>query len=187
MGIDPKIWGPSAWTLIHTISFRIKTAQDLNNFKHMIYSFLWILPCEKCRRNFDQHLINLPVPNVVEEVPKWAVNIHNRVSGSAAYTWAMAKKEWEGKTITVSDIYTFIHSIAETHPSMRSIDSCYRENLDKFVKALGYFTPLPPISKEGLSSRKAVKAWVRKIGKIHGIKDHTSVKACGKNQCLSRF
>lgn len=164
MGIDPKVWGPSAWNLIHTVAFNVRTIQDLNYAKHIVYSFLYILPCEMCRRNFDKHLVSLPFPNEIEDVAKWSYAIHRRISGDA-YLWSTAKERWSGiRSVRVADIHTFLMCIAQTHPSARAIDAMYRDSLWNFVRALSYFVKgLPRIRRDDVTSRTLFKSWVKKI------------------------
>lgn len=185
MGIDPKVWGPSAWSIVHSIAFnRVKTNQDLNVAKHLIYSFLAILPCEKCRQNFDGHMIALPPPNQVSEFPKWTYLIHKRVNGDI--TWYDAKAKWQQHVITWREAYRFLTAVASTHPTLRYIDSCYLDNLDNFVRALRYFLDgSPRISKADLSSRRNFKAWVEKIGRKHNVSSSRSDNIC-KSSCLTR-
>lgn len=179
MGIDPKVWGPSAWSLVHSIAFnRVRSNQDLNVAKHLIYSFLAILPCEKCKKNFDGHMIVLPPPNTVSEFPKWTYLIHKRVNGDI--TWNDARAKWQNHVITWREAFPFLVSVANTHPTLRYIDSCYLDNLDNFVRALRYFLDgSPRISKADLSSRRIFKAWLEKIGRKHnmGIKQSTNCKS----------
>jgi hypothetical protein len=186
--MDPKIWGPSAWALIHSIAFnRVITVKDLNVAKHMIYSFLFILPCDKCRRNFDRHLVSLPMPNDVSEIPRWSYEIHKRISGNEQ--WMSAKEKWEGHVLTWKEIYPLLVSIGATHPSLRSIDSCYLDNLYNFVRAIAYFMEgTSRISKQDLASRSMYKRWVEKIRKRYASSMNPKTYKC-TDYCLppSRF
>lgn len=186
-GVDPKIWGPAAWALIHSIAFnQVKTTQDLNVAKHLIYSFLYILPCDKCRRNFDRHLVSLKVPNEPDALAKWSYEMHRRISGNE--TWTGARHTWEGHMASWQKTMPLLLSIADTHPSMRNIDALYRDNLDVFVRSLCYFIDgAPRISKTDLSSRHMFRAWIGKIKSRFRITGINSVKSCQRDYCLSRL
>lgn len=182
MGIDPKVWGPSAWNLIHTIAFRVASQNDTvsyNMAKHIYYSFLYILPCDKCRKNYDQHIIHLPIPESTEELPRWTYALHKRVSGDN-YSWAAAKQRWSGREVDLNNFRTFLDAIAMTHPTARNIDSVYRDNLYNFLRGVEHFThELPKFNKDMLSSRHLFKMWLKKIKS----KSLIHIRKCDKNIC----
>lgn len=182
MGIDPKIWGSSAWTIIHTTAFNAKTKEWQRIAKHMYYSFLYILPCDKCRKNYDTHLVNLPVPDSVEDLGKWSYTIHKRISPTLI-TFAEAKQKWSGHTLNVAEMVPFLDSIAATHPSARNIDSVYRDNLYNFIHSLVYFMGIPPISKTEIASRTSFKQWLKKLKKKYNIARHGQINQLCNVSC----
>lgn len=168
MGIDPKIWGNAAWTLIHTTAFLANNMEMHRMAKHMYYSMLHILPCEKCRRNFDTHLVQLPVPGAAKELGRWSWELHKRITPENI-TFSEAQRKWSGKLVNLDDINTFLESVAQTHPGARYVDIIYRDNLYNFVLSLMYFIDIkrPAISKEICSSRYQFKIWLKKLKKEH--------------------
>lgn len=63
-GILPKIWGPSLWHFLHTISFNYPvnpTDEHKINYYNFILSLKNILPCGKCRENLEKNLKILPL------------------------------------------------------------------------------------------------------------------------------
>ena len=87
MNIDPKIWGPFSWKFIHYITIGYPEQPTEQNKKD-IYNFLTsmgrLLPCEKCRYNFSQHLIKFPLSDEITSsrtrLINWLINIHNEVN-----------------------------------------------------------------------------------------------------------
>lgn len=178
MGIDPKIWGASAWALIHATAFNAKTQEDQRMAKHMYYSFLYILPCDKCRKNYDTHLVKLPVPDGVSNLARWSYTIHKRIS-SRNLTFQEAKNRWLNHKITVHEIVPFLESIANTHPSAMSIDSMYRDSLFYFIESLVYFVGVPPISKFDIVSRTSFKLWLKKVKRTYQVHSNLGInKTC---------
>ena len=81
---NPKIWGPKAWFFIETIILsypEIPTTHDKVIFKNFFNNLANILPCEKCRYNYKQHLISNPLTNKIlsnkDLLLNWIIQIHN--------------------------------------------------------------------------------------------------------------
>src|SRR4051812_10795139 len=87
MNIDPKIWGPSSWKFMHyiTIGYPENPNQQI---KKSIYDFFIslkdLLPCQKCRYNFDYHLQRHPLTNDIlssrNKLINWLIDIHNDIN-----------------------------------------------------------------------------------------------------------
>lgn len=173
VGVDPKVWGASAWTLIHTTAFSVVNDHAMRMAKHIYYSFLHVLPCDKCRKNYDMHLVNLPIPYDKHELGKWSYMLHSRISESDI-TYRQAKQKWEHHVLTVDDILPLLESIAVTHPGAHRVDAIYRDNLYNLLVSIAFFLklPSPPIPIERVSSRQAYKAWLRRVKTKHGNSRH---------------
>lgn len=85
--MKPEIWGPHAWFLLHSISLEYPenpTIADKNNMRTFIYSLSNVLPCEKCRVNFQNHLKTKPLSdeNLSSRTMfvKWMIDIHNDIN-----------------------------------------------------------------------------------------------------------
>jgi Erv1 / Alr family len=176
-GIDPRVWGPHAWDLVHTVAHAVRDRKDFNQAKHILYSFLYILPCDKCRKNYHQHIMNLPIPNDPTELPKWAYQIHNRIS-STDYTWSAAKAQWSDHKLEWRNIMPFLLSVAATHPSARNIDNVYRDNLYNLMRGILHFMHIKDqrmqITQEDVTSRYMFKSWLKKVG----VKVRKNIIAC---------
>jgi hypothetical protein len=65
-GMMTRIWGPSLWHALHTISFNYPvkpTNVDKKHYKEFITGLQSILPCGTCRANFKKNLVTLPLTN----------------------------------------------------------------------------------------------------------------------------
>ena len=63
-GMVTKIWGPLAWTFLHTMSFNYPvhpTEEDKKHYKDYIYSLRYVLPCKYCRMNLANNLKKKPL------------------------------------------------------------------------------------------------------------------------------
>ncbi len=85
--MQPEIWGPDAWSFLHTITLEypdVPTNADKNNMKNFFISLENVLPCIKCKMNFGKHLISHPLNNNVlsskTKLVKWLIDIHNEVN-----------------------------------------------------------------------------------------------------------
>ena len=55
--INPEIWGPSLWKFLHflTLSYpENPSEEEQNRMFDFLTSLQEILPCEKCRNNFNE-------------------------------------------------------------------------------------------------------------------------------------
>ena len=85
--ISPNEWGPYAWRFMHYITMAYPdnpTNIDKQNMKMFFSSIGHILPCEKCRLHFIQHLAKTPLTDEILStrinVINWFINIHNNVN-----------------------------------------------------------------------------------------------------------
>lgn len=85
--IDPKLWGPPCWKTLHYITFSYPDSPnttDKQNMLNFFNSFSKIIPCEKCRVNFGDHLIKYPLSTDILSskinLISWLVAIHNEVN-----------------------------------------------------------------------------------------------------------
>lgn len=185
MGIDPKTWGPIAWTLIHTVSFNISTATEMRMAKHMLYSFLHILPCDKCRKNFDTHLVTLPIPSDPTHFGRWSYDLHKRITPSKI-SYHDAQKKWIGHRLVLADIVAFLDAIAVTHPGAKTIDVIYRDNMYNFLVSLLFFMggkqhALP--DKLKVTSRTYLKQFIRSLKRTYGVPKTTVTTNSCETSC----
>jgi len=85
--MNPNIWGPATWTFLHTITFTYPDNPTIDDKKNM-YNFFMnlsnVLPCEKCKINFDDHLRDYPLTSEVlcskSSLSRWLIDIHNEIN-----------------------------------------------------------------------------------------------------------
>lgn len=82
--LEPKVWGPHAWFFLESIAMGYPTnptPTDIEKTKLFFLSLKYVLPCSKCRNNFDKHLEDNPLTDEVlssnETLFKWVVDMHN--------------------------------------------------------------------------------------------------------------
>jgi hypothetical protein len=87
--IDPTIWGPYLWKFMHYLTLAYPdnpTDADKDNLYNFFDSIKEVIPCEKCRYNFQVHLETTPLSEEIlmdnVEVIKWLFNLHNKVNAS---------------------------------------------------------------------------------------------------------
>jgi len=84
--MDPEVWGPNAWILLHTITLvypHKPTNNDKLNYKKFFNSLDKILPCDWCSHNYKIHLNKYPIENYLnskKNVVQWLINIHNETN-----------------------------------------------------------------------------------------------------------
>jgi hypothetical protein len=85
--LSPAIWGPDAWTFLHSITLKYPdnpSVADKINYKHFFELLQYILPCDSCCYHYKQNLLKHPLTDTVmsgrQELIKWLIDIHNEVN-----------------------------------------------------------------------------------------------------------
>ena len=63
-GMITKIWGPLAWTFLHTLSFNYPihpTPEETKHYKDFIINLQYVLPCKYCRMNLTNNFQKKPL------------------------------------------------------------------------------------------------------------------------------
>jgi len=89
MNINPQLWGPGMWKSLHYITLGYPdnpNSETKNNMKNLFISLQYVLPCEKCRYNFGNHLNKYPLDDNVlsskQNLVAWLIDVHNEVNKS---------------------------------------------------------------------------------------------------------
>lgn len=84
--IDPKIWGHNAWEFLFYVAISYPnnpTNEEQNNMKNFLLYTGKILPCEKCRLNYIDHLKKYPLNEAAlrdrNSLLIWLSNINNEI------------------------------------------------------------------------------------------------------------
>lgn len=85
--IDPIIWGDSYWKMLHYITLAypdVPAQEDKQNVINFFAALRPMLPCQKCRNNFESHLKKYPLNDYTLSskinLVMWLINIHNEVN-----------------------------------------------------------------------------------------------------------
>jgi len=85
--INPQLWGPTFWKMLHFVILAYPhnpTYEDKANIQNFFYNFQHVIPCEKCRNNFKNHLVNHPLDEHAlsskTQLMLWLINVHNDVN-----------------------------------------------------------------------------------------------------------
>ena len=92
--MDPIIWGPSAWTFLHSITFQYPDEPtDLDKRKYFTFfnSLKNVLPFPNCQEHYEKNFekIEIRLDNR-EGLIEWLIDIHNEVnrnSGKKVYSY----------------------------------------------------------------------------------------------------
>ena len=84
--MDPKIWGPKLWFVIHTVALNYPdnpTYQDKRNHEDFFNHLVYMIPCDKCRIHYRQRLDKYPIIQHLDNSDKlfrYTITLHNDVN-----------------------------------------------------------------------------------------------------------
>ena len=85
--MDPTVWGPHAWIFLHSIALAYPSCpskEDKDKIKNFFTDLENIIPCDKCRSNYKNHITKYPLTDKIlcskENLVKWSIDIHNSVN-----------------------------------------------------------------------------------------------------------
>jgi Erv1 / Alr family len=144
--IDPTVWGPSAWSVLHFISFHSKSSTE--ELRDLFKDLKVLLPCAKCRLAYTNHLSLCPFPTRRDQVSRWLYTIHDRVNRSI-------------QSPAMNDTPPF----QEVQKAWRGANGMERANRDSwrflFILALAY--PSPQEAKRRVAYREALSRWMKEV------------------------
>jgi hypothetical protein len=177
--IDPVIWGPSAWSLLHFVSFHSKSS--VAELKELFEDLKVLLPCAKCRRAYTEHLKLCPMPSQRRAIAKWLYTIHDRVNRSIQTArmndtppFPEVQKEWRGAHGTDRanrDSWRFLFLLALAYPSPKfpAERAAYREALTHWIKEVSITLWNVEPRDTTLESKRRFLQWLKnKYTTIHG-------------------
>jgi hypothetical protein len=94
--MDPEIWGPKLWFVIHTIALNFPdnpTYEDIRNTEHFFNSLKFNIPCDKCKIHYTQRINKNPIMNHLKNSDtlfRYTIELHNDVNvslGKRTYTY----------------------------------------------------------------------------------------------------
>jgi hypothetical protein len=85
----PKIWGPSGWYLLHSISLgypEIPSRGEQNDYKIFFTNLQNVLPCKSCREHYKKNLATYVLTDDTlskrTKLINWLISVHNSVNRS---------------------------------------------------------------------------------------------------------
>jgi len=86
-GMLTKVWGPSLWHYLHTMSFNYPinpTILQKKKYRELILNMQYTLPCKHCRTNLKKNLKNKPLQKCHlknrETFSKFIFQLHERIN-----------------------------------------------------------------------------------------------------------
>ena len=113
-----NIWGPPAWTFLHTITFNYPnnpSVQDKQNYYNFFDSLKFVLPCDKCKKHYKENSRDLKDNlNSRDDLVKWLIDIHNDVNiknNKSVWSYADVYNKYQdmyNNSNTINDILIFL-------------------------------------------------------------------------------
>ena len=109
----PEVWGPGAWTFLHTITINYPDNPNEDQkfyHKQLFENLRYTIPCEKCANHYSENLKKYPLDPALESkttLTKWLIDIHNEVNkknGKRIYSYEEVEKIYK-------DMYTMKNNI----------------------------------------------------------------------------
>lgn len=180
VSIDPKLWGPSGWRLLHDVSFYISESSDekiIEKSRKFFGTLRYVLPCTACQYSYDIHLLHLRFPSKKTAVPRWVFDLHNRVNRSLstpAVEWGPWAEKYPSEMAQhrLKDAWPFIQSVVEakgTYPELRTFFKYLWEFLYKLDAYHSDKEVLKGLAEDRTErSKREFRDWITSIGKkIH--------------------
>jgi hypothetical protein len=150
-----KSWGPYGWRMLHSMSYHLKYGDDdlyekypLKKLKPLLYKFLlsfgYLLPCDKCSKNFLTLLDNVFIDhdeNNKIDIINFILNIHNEKSNDIWSRERLDEEYYPNKTLKEFNYQniTWLKIVYDNLP--RVFDETLREVLYNFFTLLFMFYP----------------------------------------------
>jgi len=162
-GIDPKYWGPSGWKILHRLSFMFSDIEEAHNF---FISLEYLLPCPKCRYNYNRHISSVKFPVDLRDIPLWVYKIHNKINKTRSPSYSNIVKYWDAidKTKVDDNEWIFIEALAENFP--KNNKNNYIKNLRIFLETWGKYSK-KPITYDIFHSKTSFKKWITDNASLH--------------------
>lgn len=84
--MEPKVWGPNLWFIIHTIALNFPdnpSYEQKRIHEDFFNNLVFLIPCDKCRVHYRQHINNNPVVNHLnnsDSLFRYTIDLHNEVN-----------------------------------------------------------------------------------------------------------
>ena len=105
--IDPAIWGPPLWTLLHSLAEAAKTDTA---WPQLISALTTSLPCPECTYHYSTWVAGHPLRGSAD-VASWLLDLHNdinRRNSKATWTMESMKKVYGDERRSVSELQALV-------------------------------------------------------------------------------
>jgi hypothetical protein len=130
-GMLTRVWGPSMWHTLHTISFNYPTkptSAQKRQYMRFILNLQNVLPCGKCRKNLIKNFKTLPITMRVmtsrDTFSRYIYDLHELVndmlSKSSGLTYDMVRERYEHFRARCTTEENKIVTLNRTRKSSRS-------------------------------------------------------------------
>lgn len=86
--VNPKIWGNSGWKFLIAIAADYVDSPNIDmqhNYNRFFLHLKWVLPCEICRSNYEEHFKRWPIDQFLKSraaLFRWIMIMYNEVQTS---------------------------------------------------------------------------------------------------------
>lgn len=105
-GMLTYVWGPALWHYLHTMSFNYPvnpTLEHKKNYRTMVESLQYTLPCGACRENLKKNLVQCPLTSYAltnrNTFSRWMYRLHEQVNNMlgkrSGLTYEMVRDRYE--------------------------------------------------------------------------------------------
>jgi hypothetical protein len=95
--MDPKVWGPHAWTFLHLSALHADRSNGRTEWKSLMNAMVLNLPCEECKKHASVYWASHEY-QPSESAFEWTHRFHNTVNvrlHKPEVPLAKAFKEWD--------------------------------------------------------------------------------------------
>ena len=84
--MDPTVWGPHLWMVMHTLSFNYPknpTRKERDSYYVFFKNLEEVIPCSACREHYRRFCHNEPIQkslNTRDSLVLWVLKCHNNVN-----------------------------------------------------------------------------------------------------------
>lgn len=141
-GMLTRVWGPSLWHTMHTMSFNYPTnptAAQKRHYMDFVLNLQHILPCGKCRANFVNNLSLMPITmhnmKSRDTFSRYIYNLHETINKmlnkTSGLTYSMVRERYEHfrARCTTEDLPTDTQIIKQSKTRRRKKESGCTEPL----------------------------------------------------------
>ena len=126
--MDTRFWGPSAWRLLHLITFAYQPERQKEAMRDFFTALPYVLPCKYCRQHLAGHMENHPLEPALESraaLSRWLWIVHNDVNDSRRSD-SIAKARSSPSPLQGS---VEGQEVKYTNPSFEAVKRTYEERL----------------------------------------------------------